>query len=376
MIDPIAKQEHYLGLDLIRFAAAIGVALFHLIYFAWNPDLMNESSSIWTVLKLGSEPFRWGWIGVQIFFVISGFVIAFSAQDARIARYFQRRILRLYPTVLICASISAILVFPDGIAGGRYFFTVLIWPLGPFISPVYWTLAVELSFYSVVGVFVWAKWKIEYLGILLLILTGGYFSAKIIATMFGGAIADTILSSDTGVIGKIGLLQYGSLFCVGIFIWSIRYSGPDRRKIVILVGAILCSLAPIASSARYRLATEGGALWHIVEPVGIWLIALAAIMAVVGNNSYVSRKLSPHGKAIRFIGLSTFPLYLVHLDVGTWVMIRTAPVIGALLSLILALILSLIVSGLIVKFEAGIRARLRQAFSDRAKSAKSASSHP
>ena len=50
-----------------------------------------------------------GWIGVQIFFVISGIVIANSAQSATPFRFAVSRFLRLYPAAWIAAAIICLL---------------------------------------------------------------------------------------------------------------------------------------------------------------------------------------------------------------------------------------------------------------------------
>ena len=69
------------GIDAIRFSSAVLVSAFHL---TWHiPEAVHVM------------PF--GWIGVQIFFVISGIVIANSARLATPFRFAVSRFLRLYP---------------------------------------------------------------------------------------------------------------------------------------------------------------------------------------------------------------------------------------------------------------------------------------
>ena len=77
-IAPVTEKKHIVGIDAIRLIAAILVMFFH--YGFWvgaYPQAANAES----VLISFPELYDWthfGWIGVQIFFVISGFVIAFS----------------------------------------------------------------------------------------------------------------------------------------------------------------------------------------------------------------------------------------------------------------------------------------------------------
>jgi len=54
----------------------------------------------------GAHAGAWlGWVGVEIFFVLSVFVIAYSAEGSSAFSFFRSRILRLMPAVWICASL-------------------------------------------------------------------------------------------------------------------------------------------------------------------------------------------------------------------------------------------------------------------------------
>src|SRR5262245_1362248 len=93
-------SRHIYGLDIVRFFAAVSVAAFH---FTWqNPSAIHAAP--------------WGWVGVEIFFVISGLVIARSARDSSPARFIAGRFLRLYPAAWVCAVLSALvlLAMPAG----------------------------------------------------------------------------------------------------------------------------------------------------------------------------------------------------------------------------------------------------------------------
>jgi peptidoglycan/LPS O-acetylase OafA/YrhL len=84
-------------LDLLRFIAAFSVLLFHHIRWAESLD--------GTVLFQIS---RFGFFGVPLFFMISGFVILWSAQNKDLLEFAVSRITRLYPTFWICVCLAAI----------------------------------------------------------------------------------------------------------------------------------------------------------------------------------------------------------------------------------------------------------------------------
>src|SRR5580692_7749566 len=79
-----AIKNHFSLLDPLRFGAAFGVALFHQLFWSWawvsigHPGFERTVAA--DVQYPSAAPFTWfGWVGVEIFFVISGFVIANSA---------------------------------------------------------------------------------------------------------------------------------------------------------------------------------------------------------------------------------------------------------------------------------------------------------
>ena len=78
---PAPGRDYILGVDIIRFLSAVGVAAFHLTW--------SNPAATWG--------FPVGWVGVQLFFVISGLVIANSAYHSNWRRFARGRVLRLYP---------------------------------------------------------------------------------------------------------------------------------------------------------------------------------------------------------------------------------------------------------------------------------------
>ena len=69
------------GLDLLRFFAACVVMIYHLAFWSWAfPEAQVARASRGVAdFEHWAEFTRAGWAGVQIFFVISGFVIALTA---------------------------------------------------------------------------------------------------------------------------------------------------------------------------------------------------------------------------------------------------------------------------------------------------------
>jgi peptidoglycan/LPS O-acetylase OafA/YrhL len=81
--------------------------LFHLGFWAWavpgsTPGRLLQGAASFPELS----GFWWGRFGVEIFFVISGFVIAFSASQSSLAHFISSRFFRLFPTAAICATFT------------------------------------------------------------------------------------------------------------------------------------------------------------------------------------------------------------------------------------------------------------------------------
>src|SRR5882724_10068361 len=140
----VKRRGYVYGIDIIRFLAALSVVGFHLGYL----NDVADFKAIW--------PVTWfGWIGVEVFFVISGFVIANSANGKSPIQFLKGRALRLYPAVWCCATLTLIVrsavsdeKFVDLLPS--YLRSLTLIPKGPWIDDVYWTLAVEIGFYTLI----------------------------------------------------------------------------------------------------------------------------------------------------------------------------------------------------------------------------------
>lgn len=293
----------YPGLDLVRLGAALMVALYH---FAWFHPLHDQALPAFQVAD-------GGWVGVQIFFVISGFVIAFSASRKDARSFIASRASRLYPAAWICASISAVIVWPSA---PDYLRSLLLFPIGPWVNGVYWTLAVEIAFYALIAVSLWRGWNLHGIALLL-----------------GGFSAVCWLIRSVGLVLPVGPFgHYGCYFAIGMLLYERRSIG----------WALLFTLAGLAG-CYWEARTLG---FGYSAPF-IWLAATGLCAACVFWNAAVCRLTASW--PTRTLGLMTYPLYLLHDDVG-----------GTVLSygIVPALALSLGVAFAILPLEGRMRHRL------------------
>jgi hypothetical protein len=160
-IEQEKPRTDYPVMDLIRFAAAFMVAGFHLFHRVWLPDYFGGNPELLRVGEALHHPFRWGAVGVPIFFTLSGFVIAFSADGRSAGAFARSRILRLFPAAWICASLTLTVRWGETGVAGDYLRSLVLWPTGPWIDGVYWTLGIELVFYAAIICVLLAKVPLE-----------------------------------------------------------------------------------------------------------------------------------------------------------------------------------------------------------------------
>lgn len=141
-------RRYYYGLDLIRFLCALAVVLFHLGYSAFDKTSRGVGLVVGIAPVSFGGAFRDGFVGVEIFFVISGLVIANSAYGSTAFRFIRSRCERLYPTVWLCAPIGLAvwLIVGDAKRGAgvlTFLKTIVLFPFGQWIDAPYWTLDVR-----------------------------------------------------------------------------------------------------------------------------------------------------------------------------------------------------------------------------------------
>ena len=147
-------------LDCLRGIAAFAVLWFHLTngHLGFLPDGALKSSG------------SFGWLGVEVFFVISGFILPYALkragyQPADYFRFVWKRILRLDPPYLVCIAVVIFLNFASTLAPGfrglpfQFDLKQVLLHLGylnaffnhDWLNVVFWTLAIEFQFYLLVA---------------------------------------------------------------------------------------------------------------------------------------------------------------------------------------------------------------------------------
>lgn len=322
------NRPYFYGIDLARFAAALMVACFHIGYSAFRPGSRGAPLIDGLFAFPAGAVFFWGSVGVQIFFVISGFVIANSANGSTPFRFLRSRAERLYPAVWICASITCAVWLISGAEPfrsviGNYLHTLTLWPLGEWIDAPYWTIACEIVFYGIVFLLlaVGGFGRLQLFAIGMVAVGTLFWTLRLIADGSGEEIRG--LEFFVSGAGRILPVYYAPFFGLGILLWLWRWAGLTPLGWTAALLAVAGGLVETLGTG-VTLGLLGVSSAADLEPAAfvralVWFAACAFVVLCSGYPA--GGGMHPAMlRALRNIGLATYPLYLLHFALGVWTM--------------------------------------------------------
>jgi len=314
-----------------------------LIHPKYRPDIDGlRAIAVLSVVAFHAFPslIRGGFVGVDVFFVISGFLISsiifgsLEKNSFSFLDFYTRRVNRIFPALLLVLVVTwgfgwfSLLAdeytqLGKHIAGGAAFVSnyVLLGEAGYFDNSAetklllhLWSLGIEEQFYLVWPLMVWAAWKVRVNALILIVLVGGISFALNILNVHSDSVG-TFYSPQTRfwelLVGS--LLAYVTLHKHQHFQISREISGPTARNILSMTGLALLATA-------FALTTKSNQFpgwWAVLPTVGAALIISAGPFAWLNKNVLSSRLLV-------WFGLISFPLYLWH-----WPLLTFARIINS-----------------------------------------------
>jgi len=314
------------ALDGLRAVAILWVAIYHYAVF-WAPSGRGDP-----LLPYGDAltwlPFaRVGDLGVALFFIVSGAVIALSLErSAGVIQFAQRRLIRLWPMLLICGTITFLLISFFGPAAlqrsvQEALISMLFLPpshVGALVGQAdwqwldgaYWSLWVEVRFY-VIAALLWMltpRWFFP-LWCVFALACGALY----LAGLGGHRTADAI--------ARLAFAEYHPYFTAGLALAALL----QRRWIGLAIAALGVSFAAALGYANADFGVGAFGTWaHIERLVGI---ALVFALAVIGT--LWPRRLPLLSKpAPRLVGRASYGYYLLHQNAGL-ALLAALPLAGA-----------------------------------------------
>lgn len=275
----MSKSKNISSVEMMRGIAAFMVAYFHIA--RGNPRFLSETNP---VFRIGAH----GWAGVEIFFVISGFIITYAMINGgytitRIHRFIAKRLIRLEPPYIVSIIMVLVLMYVSTLSpyyrGAPFHLDWgnVLGHLGyvnaftgePWLQDVYWSLAIEFEFY--IG-----------LALLFPLLVN---NNKIISTIaMAGLLAMSFIPT-----GLAHVFVYLPFFCMGIF-YSMFLNGRINK----LIFTIMFTAAVVLCYFRHG-----------------WLLTSFGIVTI---GAFAFLKVVP--KPLAWLGKVSYSLYLLHIPIG------------------------------------------------------------
>lgn len=283
----------YAIIDFYRLIAAYSVLFYHYAYRGVQMGSIPEAD--YGVLGAWA---RYGYLGVPLFFMISGYVISITMQGRSTPAFFKARIIRLFPIFWVCCLLT---YFVTLLLGTEQPLTTLLLNMTmlpgkfgvPLIDGVYWSLAVELYFYAMVAI---------------LILFAGDRAAFWLDIMVIVGLLSVTLKLMGGGFG-FPIRGHFPLFAVGIMLYRYHQTSQGKYFMGALIALLLA--AALGFERAERLSKDYG------EPFDLWVVgglyfAMFAMMLAI-KHVQLGYKLS---RVLLIGGGMTYPLYLLHAKIG------------------------------------------------------------
>jgi peptidoglycan/LPS O-acetylase OafA/YrhL len=318
----IAAPARLTGLDTLRAFAIVVVMLYHLTIFGELPESILPATYS-------------GWMGVELFFVLSGFLIGQQAlkpyltgQRLSLVEFYRRRVYRILPAYLVVLA---------------FYFLVPVWREAPHLAPLWkfltftmnlgfsfdrrafshaWSLCVEEHFYLVLPLLV----------VLLMRRPSARKTVAVLASviLFGIALRAFLITHYPDDVWT--LIYYPSYtrldgLLTGVTLAIVRTFRPawwsalmQRGHTLFLAGTVCVGCVIWMFHDQDPGSGTGSAMWGVILGFPLLSIGLGLVTASsVSKNGLLARVRIPGAQTVATLA---FSLYLTHKAIGHFMMQR------------------------------------------------------
>ncbi|WP_327089995.1 acyltransferase [Nonomuraea sp. NBC_01738] len=285
-------------IDGLRILAALCVVFYHYTFSGW----VGGASPV--AFPAESAAAKYGYLGVDLFFLVSGFVVLMSAWNRTPRQFMVSRVVRLYPAYWVGIAITTLVTLtlgrglyelsaPQVLANLTMFQAV---PDIPNVDVVYWTLWTEMRFYFLILLF-------TFIGMTRARVTAALWTwlGLTFAVQLGllPRVADLVVQSEFSHYFVAGMALF-MLYRFGLT-WQIALIVP-----ICLGNAVYRAIGYSASVGR-RYGVE-------YEPMIVTAVVVVIFLVMTLVALRATRVLAKPWLVVA--GSLTYPLYLVHAHVG------------------------------------------------------------
>jgi peptidoglycan/LPS O-acetylase OafA/YrhL len=297
-------------IDLLRFIAALGVVFFHYAFRGYASDSLSVMP-----YPLLAPVAKYGYLGANLFFIISGFVILMTVEHGNLRSFLVSRAVRLYPAFWTCCTITFALIVLLGAPRFQatwHQYLVNMTMLSAFvgvdsIDGSYWSLFVEMKFYALVAVILAVRRIHQVQSILI-----GWLLLSILGELWPNKYYRYFL-----------IVDYSAYFIAGatcFLIWSRGLSATRLGMLLLCWCFAVFQSTQVLDDMSKHYNTEMSQYVVGCLITGFFLVTLLISLKATGAL----------GKMQWIVpGMLTYPLYLVHENTGFVIFNSLYPAVNA-----------------------------------------------
>ncbi|WP_082485025.1 acyltransferase family protein [Microbacterium sp. Leaf151] len=303
---PTPARKGYPFLDGVRGLAALAVVIYHTFLFTGLSNQSEEQLPIIYVIV------GWGYLGVPVFIVLSGFLLRYSWQ-AGAKRYFRSRARRILPPYYAALAVSLALIAYVPLLqteGGTDWDSKIPVTIPSVIAHLFlvqnfsgaWAVNINGPMWSIA-----VEWQIYFLLPLLLLPLRKLLHPLALAALMLTVTVIPPVAIGAGTVAHPWLI---GLFAAGMA--AAEYARGAHYKAV-HVGAALAWVALVLGITSLIKSDEVSGLWFSETVAGVVAAIAIALMARAYNENRAPRAVLLLGaKPLEYAGFVSYSVYLLH----------------------------------------------------------------